>query len=203
MQNNPLLAMQSLGVEIARADVDKFRALTSPVFDLIAQVGDQRLHGDGDYGNSSIESSNWLVGVQVTVPIFTGGMRSARHAEAVALADKAQSNLIGVRQQVARQVQSAWLGVTSGAAQVRALEQAHKSAQARLASTRMGRDNGARTTLDLLNAETDFYSAERALRQAQCNLLINQLRLAATAGALDENQLRATNEKLQVVQAVP
>jgi outer membrane protein len=196
-RDNPLLAMQSLGVEIARADVDKFSALTSPVFDLVAQAGDQRLHGDGDYGNSRIESSSWLVGVQVTVPIFTGGMRSARRAEAVALADKARSNLAAVRQQVARQVQAAWLGVTSGAAQVRALEQAQQSAQARLASTRMGRDTGARTTLDLLNAETDLLGAERALRQARCNLLINQLRLAATAGALDENQLRATNEKLQ------
>lgn len=189
--NNPLLKMQALGVEIAQADIDKYRALTSPVVALVAQIGDDRLHGDGSYGASAVQSSNWLVGVQVSVPLFTGGMRSAKHAEAIAQSDKAQADLIALRQVVARQTQAAWLGVTSGAAQVRALEQAKKSAQLRLQATELGHANGARSTLELLNAQTDAYAADRALRQAQYTLILNRLRLAAAAGALDERSLQA------------
>ncbi|MFT3930359.1 MAG: TolC family outer membrane protein [Spongiibacteraceae bacterium] len=187
--NNPLLTMQSLGVDIAQADIDKYRALTAPVVALVAQAGDDRVHGDGDYGAGELQNSNWMVGVQVTVPIFTGGMRSAKHAEALAQTDKAQSDLVALRQLIARQTQSAWLGVTTGAAQVRALEQAKKSAQLRLDATQLGHANGARSTLELLNAQTDAFAAERALRQAQYALLLNRLRLAAVAGVLDETTL--------------
>jgi len=196
--NNPLLAMQMLGVDIAQADIDKYRALTSPVLALVAQAGDDRLHGDGAYGASELQSSNWMVGVQVTMPLFTGGMRSAKHAEAIAQSEKAQADLTALRQVVARQTQAAWLGVTNGAAQVRALEQAKKSAQTRLRATELGRANGARNTLELLNAQTDSYAAERALRQAQYALVLNRLRLAAAAGALDESTLQTVNSELAV-----
>lgn len=194
--NNPLLTMQALGVDIAQADIDKYRALTSPVLALVAQIGDDRLHGDGAYGTGEIQSSNWMVGMQVTMPIFTGGMRSAKHAEAIAQSDKAQADLTALRQIVARQTQAAWLGVTNGAAQVRALEQAKKSAQRRLQATELGRANGARNTLELLNAQTDAYAAERALRQAQYALVLNRLRLAAAAGGLEEQTLQTVNGEL-------
>lgn len=191
--SNPLLTMQSLGVAIAQDDIDKYRALTSPVFALIAQAGDDRLHGDGAYGASQIQSSNWMVGVQVTMPLFTGGMRSAKYKESIAQSDKVQADLVALRQVVARQTQAAWLGVTNGAAQVRALEQAKKSAQLRLHATELGHANGERSTLEVLNAQTDAYAAERALRQAQYSLVLNRLRLAAAAGALDERTLQAVS----------
>lgn len=191
--NNPLLTMQALGVEIAQADIDKYRALTSPVVALVAQAGEDRLHGDGNYGAGNIETSNWMVGVQLSVPLFTGGMRSAKHAEAIAQTDKVQADLVALHQLVARQTQTAWLGVTSGAAQVRALEQARKSAQLRLSATELGHSNGARSTLDLLNAQTEAYAAERALRQAKYALVMNRLRLAAVAGALDETTLQTVS----------
>ncbi len=199
--NNPLLTMQALGVAIAQADIDKYRALTSPVFALVAQAGDDRLHGDGAYGASQIQSSNWLVGVQVTVPLFTGGMRSAKHAEAIAHSEKAQADLAALRQTIARQTQAAWLGVTNGYAQVRAFEQADKSAQLRLHATELGHANGARSTLELLSAQTDAYGAQRALRQAQYALVLNRLRLAAVAGALDEQSLETINGDLQATPA--
>ena len=193
--SNPLLAMQTHGVEIARADIDRYRALTSPVVSLVAQLNDQSLRGDGAFGNAELQGNGWMVGVQVTVPIFTGGMRSARHAEAIARSDQARADLRAVQQAVARQTQAAWLGVTSGAARVRALEQARQSAQLRLQATELGHDNGARSTLELLNAQTDAFAAERALREARYTLLMNHLRLRAAAGTLDEESLQAAAQR--------
>lgn len=51
--------------------------------------------------------------------------------------------------------------------------------------------------LDLLNAQTDFYAAQRDLAQAKYQLLLNRLRLAAVAGELSESQLREVNAHLQ------
>lgn len=60
------------------------------------------------------------------------------------------------------------------------------STRSRLDSTRLGRQVGDRTTLDLLNAENDAASAELTLLQARVDFLMNHLRLAAAASRLNE-----------------
>jgi outer membrane protein len=195
-ESSPPLALQKLGREIAQREVDKYRALTSASVDLVARAGNDRLQGDGDFGSSRVSSSTRSIGVQLTIPLFTGGMRSAQRDEAAALAEKARFDVDATRQRVARQIRAAWLGVTTGAAQARAQEQALRSAAARLDATLTGKEFGARTTLDVLNAQTEYHATELALTQARLALLLNRLRLAAAAGELDEAQLHSANAEL-------
>lgn len=195
-QRNPLIAMQELGRDIARDEVEKFRALTSPSLDLFARVADDRMHGGNGFGTTYITSNTRTVGVQLTIPIFTGGMRDAKRDEAAALALKAQFDTQALRQEILRQTQSAWLGVNTGITRVHAHEQALRSAQSRLNATEMGKEVGARTMLDLMNAQTDFYQAQRNLAQAKYQLLLNRLSLSATAGELSETELREVNAAL-------
>ncbi len=84
-----------------------------------------------------------------------------------------------------------------GQARIQALEQASIASQARLEATRLGRQVGDRTTLDLLNAENDATAAELALLQGRIELLQSRLRLQALAGQLDEQGLQAVNKALQ------
>ena len=78
-----------------------------------------------------------------------------------------------------------------------ALAEAVTASQARLDATRLGRQVGDRTTLDLLNAENDASSADLALLQARIEVLLNRLRLQAVASQLDEAQLGKVNALLQ------
>ena len=55
---------------------------------------------------------------------------------------------------------------------------------------------GARTTLDLLNAQADLFRALRELQQAKYQVLLDRLTLAKTAGELSEEYLRAANMNL-------
>lgn len=197
LTQNPLIAMRRAGVDIADSEIDKFRLLTSPKVELVAQVGEDRLDGSGKFGDAYINSSGWSVGVQVTVPIFTGGMRSAKREEAAARAEQSRFDLDAVQSLVKRQTESAWLGVSAGTARAVALQQAQASAERRLQSTRTGHRVGARTTLDQLNAEADYYNAQSALTDARCNLLISYLQLDASAGALDESSLSRINAALE------
>ena len=194
---NPLLLMQIAAVESARQEAAKSSAALAASVDLVAQVGGERLSGRGDFGSASNSSANRMVGVQLSVPLYTGGMRSARQQEALSGIEKAQAQADRTGQQVAQQTRAAWLGLTVGAGRIHALSQALASSGMRLDATRLGREVGDRTTLDLLNAENDAASAELTLLQARIELLMNRLRLAAVAGRLDEGLLQSVNASLQ------
>jgi outer membrane protein len=81
-------------------------------------------------------------------------------------------------------------------AQIRAREQAVHSARSRLNATEIGLEVGARTMLDFVNAQADFYRAELGLAQARYQFLLARLRLAAVAGELSEEDLQAVNTVL-------
>jgi outer membrane protein len=194
---NLLLRIHLTRTELATEESAKFSVVASPTIDLVAQIGQDRLSGSGDFGPASINSSNKMIGVQITVPLYTGGYRNARQEEALHLADKARADTERTRQQIALQTRAAWLGLTVGAGRIAALADALRANRARLDATRLGRQVGDRTTLDLLNAENDTANAELALVQARVALLMDRLRLSALAGQLDEAALQAVNATLR------
>ena len=194
---NFVLRMQLAAVEVATQEAAKSSGALSPSLDLVAQVGRERLSGSGDFGNASNSSGNRMIGLQLSVPLYTGGMRAAREQEALRGIDKARAQADRTRQQVVQQTRTAWLGLTVGAGRIAALSQALVSTRSRLDATRLGRQVGDRTTLDLLNAENDAASAELTLMQSRVEFLMNRLRLAAAAGRLDEAWLQSVNASLQ------
>lgn len=197
---NFMLRMQLAAVEVATQEAAKSAGALSPSLDLVAQVGRERLSGPGDYGHASNSSGNRMIGLQLSVPLYTGGMRGAREQEALRGIDKARAQADRTRQQVVQRTRTAWLGLTVGAGRIAALSQALVSTRSRLDATRLGRQVGDRTTLDLLNAENDAASAELTLLQARVEFLMNRLRLAAVAGRLDEAWLQSVNATLQPLQ---
>lgn len=196
-RGNPGLLLAEAQLQAAQAQAQASRAAFSPTVDVVAQFGRERLSGDGDFGSASNTERNGAIGVQVAVPLYTGGLRSAQHAEEQALVDKARADLERARQQVAQQTRAAWLELAVGRSQTRALATALEASRARLDATRTGLQAGDRTTLDLLNAENDAAGAELALLDARIRLLTNRLRLAALAGELDDTTLQQANAQLR------
>lgn len=193
---NPAIRLQQLAADIARAEAEKQRRSAAPTVELVAQAVQERLHGSGDYGSARNKNLNALVGVQVNVPLYTGGYRAAREEEALRLQDKAQAQVQSTREQVAQQVHGAWLGLNLGAERVQALTDALTASEARRDATQTGHEVGHRTLLDLLNAENDTAAARLVLAQARASLLLDRLRLAQLAGRLDEDTLRTANQAL-------
>lgn len=195
--DNPQLLQARLAADLARADVARHGALAGATLDLVARASDDRIQGNGPYAsgsdNAKSSASTRWVGVQLNVPLFTGGMRSAQEREALALADKAQSQSEVARVEVARQTRAAWLAVSTGVARVRALEQAHLSAAKRLDASRTGFEVGDRTVLDLLDAEQALHMVEVNLQLARHAVLLGRLSLAAASGGLDEAALGDAN----------
>lgn len=193
---NPQIRMQQLAAELAKADARKYSVRSSAAIDLVAQAGRERLSGNGDFGSASNTATNRMIGIQLNVPLFTGGYRSAREDEALRLADKAQAETERARQDVMQQTRATWLGLQVGAERVQALDEALKAGTSRRDATQVGRQVGDRTTLDLLNAQNDTAQARLALSQARVALLLDRLRLAALAGQLDTTTLQGANTEL-------
>ncbi|MDI1261519.1 TolC family outer membrane protein [Aquabacterium sp.] len=196
--DNPHVLQARLAADLARADVTRHGAVAGATLDLVARASEDRIQGSGPYANGSDGAKGnsgvrWL-GVQLNVPLFTGGMRSSKERESLALADQAQSRSEAVRLEVGRQTRSAWLAVSTGVARLRALEQARLSAGKRLDASRTGFEVGDRTVLDMLDAERELHTVDVTLQQARHAVLLGRLRLAAAAGGLDEAVLRDVNQ---------
>ena len=185
--DSPELRMRRLGVEMARQEAAKHSLRASPRVDLVAQAGRDRLSGSGDFGSSaSYTGVQRMIGVQLNVPIYTGGMRSAREREALAQVEEAEAELALARQQTEQGLRASWLNLQVAEQRIAALEQAQKASTLRRDATLLGREVGDRTTLDQLNAENDSAQSRLALAQARVALMMERLRLAQLAGRLDE-----------------
>lgn len=193
---NPQLLMQAKGLDAAREEAAKHGASAAPSLDLVARMGRERLHGSGDFGDAENRSNNRMIGVQLSIPLYTGGYRSARQEEALHLVEKTRAEGDRLRQQVALQTRTAWLGLTVGAARITALEQAKRASLTRLDATRLGQSAGDRTTLDVLNAENEAAAAELALLQARIAVVLDRLRLDGLAGRLTPDALHSINNLL-------
>ena len=197
MERNPLLRMQMANLQVTQQELAKYGAAAAATLDLVAQAGRDQLNGNGNFGSASNSANQQMIGLQLNLPLYTGGYRSAKQDEALRLQEKASAELERARQQVSQQTRAAWLGLQTGSSRLTALSESRTASLARLDATRLGRQVGDRTTLDLLQAENDASSAELALLQARIELLLNQLRLYALTGDLNEPQLEAVNVLLQ------
>ncbi|MDP2155732.1 MAG: TolC family outer membrane protein, partial [Sulfuricella sp.] len=186
------IAIQRAALEIASQEVERNRGGHHPTLDLVA--------GYSQNSNSSYLISGTVtsqtVGLQLNLPIFQGGSVNSKVREALANKEKARQDLELGNRQAALQTRQAFLGVTSGLAQVKALEQALVSSQSSLDSTRLGQEVGVRTNVDVLNAQQQLYTAKRDLSQARYNYILNQLKLKSAVGVLRDEDVEQVNRWL-------
>ena len=199
LNGSPQLAIKRLGLSTASAEIARYGVLSSPQVSLVAQVGRDSLQGNGDFGAAEITGRDASIGVRATIPLFTGGMRTAQRHEAQAREHQAQAELEGANQDVRRQTRTDWLALTTSAARVQALQRLRGSAASRLDATKLGVEIGGRTALELLNAQADALRAGADFRHAQTEWLLAGLQLQAVAGQLTAANLGGIDRRLAPV----
>ena len=177
--------------DIAAQEVERARAGHLPTVDLVASYGQGNRQ---TLGGGRVDSA--AVGVQLNVPLYTGGALSSRDRETAALKMSAEADLDRARRDAVLAARDAFTGVTSGMAQVKALEAAEISSNSALEATRVGFEVGLRINIDVLNALTQLANTQRELAVSRYETLQAQLRLKAAAGTLDESDVAAINALL-------
>jgi outer membrane protein len=186
---------QQIALDSAKYEIKKNRAGHLPTVDLVAS----RAHSDvsgSPIPFYNISQMNNSIGVQWTIPLYAGGAVNSSVRQAVALEDKARSDLESARRNAALNARQAYLGVNSGLAQIKAYEAAEISSQSSLDSNRLGYQVGVRINIDVLNAQQQLFSTRRDLAKARYDTLMNSLKLKSAVGTLKEEDLQQINALL-------
>ena len=194
MQNNPELLAQQKALELAKQEVDRHRAGHMPTLDAVGSYSYTNANGSiNGFGN---KLDNFTLGLQLQLPLYQGGAIASKEREAALNYQKAEDELEQSRRKVVLQARQAWLDLSSAIAQVHAYEQAVTSGWSQVESTRKAYSVGIRNTVDVLNAEQQFYSAQHDLHVARYTYLTNIIKLKAAVGMMAESDIVSVNAEL-------
>jgi len=181
-------------VDAAEQEIRKARAGHLPTVDLVAQKSKSESDSTSTIGN---RYDTQMVGVQVSIPLYSGGYVNSTERQAHAALDKARQQLEIARRDIGLQTRKAFDAALQGVQWVRAYEQAVQSAEQTLFSTQKGFQAGVRSTLDILTAGQNLASARHNLNRARYQYVTAHLNLLALVGRLDEQGIRRINAWLE------
>lgn len=204
--NNPQVQIARRNAESAKAVSRQGLGAQMPSVNLIGQYQHQHLLGldTAAPGINSIQLGNedTYYGVQVTMPIFTGGtVNSARKQSALNYqATEEQYKLVW--RDIGQQTRSLHRVVEADVLRVQARKQALISAQSALKATESGYSVGTRNVVDVVLAQRNLFSAQRDYAGARYDYILDSLTLKAAAGMLTEENLGEVNGWLDAARPV-
>jgi outer membrane protein len=164
--NNPDLTAITRQAEAANFDVRSARGTRLPNFS--ARLA-------GDYANTLSGDTNGLdrsgtatsVGLNGTIPIYQGGLPSARVRQAQALEGQALEQRVATERLVVASTRTAYALYVSATAAIVSNEKAVSANELALEGARAENSIGTRTVLDVLDAEQELLNAQVALVTAR------------------------------------
>lgn len=132
----------------------------------------------------ALSDEQFAYGARASVPLFLGGRNLSRVREARALADSAEASVEEAERRVAAQVTGAWEQLLAARATIVAAQTQVDANRLALAGVRRESQLGARTTLDVLDAEQELLNAEVQLATARRDERAAGFALLAAAGVL-------------------
>lgn len=186
LKKNAEIVALNAAVEVAQQEINRQYSGHAPTLDLVASYGKQNATTTNTYNQDSTVRS---VGVELNLPIFSGGYTSAATRQAAAGYEKTRADLDAKISQISVEVQKQFSLVLSGAPKIEALIKSVESSSLLIEATKQSIKGGVRINLDLLNAQQQLYTSRRDLAQARYNYLLAYLRLRNAAGTLGAQDL--------------
>src|SRR6056300_1940659 len=197
MQNSVAILIKDAEVEVARKEIDVRKGDQYPTIDALAA---RRRTWDKDGYAFGLRNYSDTIGVEINIPIFSGGFTSSRIKEAELLKEKSIQEAEALKRQVELQVREAYLNLQTNLSAIDAYQQALKSSELQLKSTQVGFREGLRNSVEVLNAQQMLFSAKYDLLASRYNYLKNLLNLKHTVGTLSIKDLEEINKYLTVSQ---
>jgi len=202
LKQNLNLVASRLDEKLARDEISFRRNGHYPTIDLVASAGESKgdeINRFGTFLPNSTESQSDRdsIGIQFSVPLFSGGSTSSRVKEAVYLHRASREQLQRVTRETERRARDAYLGVLSEISRVRALHQAVQSSRTALQATQAGYEVGTRTIVEVLNSQFSLYAAITNHYQSRYDYIMNALRLKQAAGTLQVQDLEQIDQWLK------
>ena len=185
-ENNQQIKASRYALDAAEEFIAESKGASMPRVTLIAQ----RQNSNLGFQNALIdETETTYVGVDISIPIFSGGTNRARISEARSQQNIAENELRQIELEANAQVRSAYLQVQSSKLLTEAAERLVESTQISSEAMQRGFELGTVTNVDVLNALRDQYQAERDLQSARYSHIKFLLLLKREAGVLSADDI--------------
>ena len=157
LEQNLSLISSRLSADIARENVRVAQGGHLPTLDLVAgrswtYTSSDQIFDGTPFSNVDSKVNDRQIGLQFTLPIYSGGFTQSKVRQAHYQWSAAQEGVVQSSRATERQARDAYLGVITGIARVQALRQAVESNHTSLKATEAGYEVGTRTSVDVLNA---------------------------------------------------
>lgn len=194
LKNNYQLKSAKLQRDAAQASARASASNHLPQIDLVGRIS-QSTSKQGKFGGFiqnplfGIEQDTRQYSIQFNLPLYAGGAISSARRQAYANYDRSKEQAIYTERSTIRDIRSNHFGVQTQVANVTARKQALASAESALKATEVGYEVGTRNTVDLLDAQKRLFQAQRDYASSRYEYIISMLRLKASVGSLNPNDL--------------
>ena len=193
-QHNSQLIASTYSMEAARQNIKANFGNHLPTLNAVSSYG-----RTSNNGLQSINQDTRTIGLQLSVPIFSGGLTSSRVRQAQDDFQTASANRENQYRQTMVTTRQKFNDVLAGISKIEADRQATLSAQSSLDSTQESFKVGTRTIVDVLNAEQALYQTKSNYSQDEYTYLLNTLLLKQASGTLRPSDLAEINNWLHGV----
>lgn len=197
-----IASQQNLGLSAARLSVDSARQALrgsrggyAPSVDAFVRYQDNR-GGSNMGGTGNFDTRVTQIGVELSVPLYTGGATSSRVRESTYRLSQAEFSSDALLRRVVESTRNLYRTVTSSVEEIDARRQAILSAKAALDATETGYEVGTRNVVDVLDAQRNLFRAVRDYNSLRYNYIINNLSLKQAAGTLSPQDLQELSQWL-------
>ncbi len=187
--HNPQIIADRFAYQASQASTKENRAAYLPTLSLVSQWQ----HVDTGGADPLQDGRNAMIGVQLNVPLYSGGAIPSRVRQALAQEYAARDRLDFAKRQTEQQTHASYLLVQTDAARVKARQQAVSSSEMALVATQAGYDVGTRDIVEVMQAQKDLYAARSAYANARYDYVLDGLKLKASAGLLSNMDIRQLN----------
>lgn len=156
---------------------------------LAAASRNPTLTGSLGVGHTDTGTDTTQVGIELSQTLYSGGALPAAHRKAIAQRDASRSALLQAGITVSQSVAKAWAGIEVARAQISAYDQQIQAARVAYRGVREEATLGARTTLDVLDAEQDLLDAQADRIDAEATLQVANYSLLQAMGLLTVEHL--------------
>ena len=179
------IRLASAQVRAARENVDASRAGHYPTLSFVGSTGNtESTESAPGVGAVERDVDGTNLELVLDVPIFAGGSTQAGVNAAQGTLEQRRAELEGKKRTVERNTRTTYQGVIAGVSRVKAYKQAVVSNTTALEASEVGLEVGARTAVDVLNAQRELYRAQRDYSKSRYDYLLSILRLKQSAGQL-------------------
>jgi outer membrane protein TolC len=131
------------------------------------------------------ETESARILAEVTIPLYQQGQVYSQVREVKQRANQARLNLRGARNTAEENAVSSWEDLQAARAQIESLEEQVRAADIALEGVRQENQVGARTVLDVLDAEQELLNAQVDLVGAQRNEIVAAYSVLQAVGKLN------------------